>query len=567
MRKGRIMKQGRSVARSIILALPLLAVFLAAGCEDTMTEKLKEEVRIAALADRSLTILAPATGATLTPAAGTHTVKDGESFSISATLDSGYTFIQWEKDSGTGTVTFADATATSTTVRLSGGDATIKAAFSNVSYLLTISVVAGGYSSFTSKAVVESKATQIVAYPYPTYKFTGWEKASGAGIVAFGDPSLATTTVTLSGGAATIRPTFAKATPSLAPMAGGSTYVPGTNTFPSFFRAAVCESNRLAVLGSSTSGGTNSILGYVNVEAPKNLLGFNGWSGTEMTAITASPTYLYATTDVSTTNAILSVRLSDGQFGTISSGTGAVGGRAIHWDGSTLWALTYPWAVREISTSSLKPTASYTLTDEDAPSLSINGLTSSSRGLILIGTSEDDDQNYFNQMSIYTYPIATGTHTSPYYRTADLTSGWNDMYNEPIPCVSVNPDREYAAVIAPYSDGSFYIKILDWTVDEMDLMGSVQICTAPAEVYSCFYADNYILATGIKDSKATIWIVDASNPSSPTVAGVYQNASYAGGAFYICHSSSSLSTYFVVCKKTASGTEKLEVIPLTLSEN
>jgi len=730
------MKKGTAKIRALGLVLPLLAALLAAGCEDTMTEKLKEEVRIAALPDRSLTILAPATGASLTPSAGSYTIKDGEPFSVSATMASGYTFIQWQQVGGSGTATFANAGAASTTLGLTGGDATVQATFSNTfrtltvtnnghgmttpsssasvgdglaysinaspaagyvfdhwaatvnasyvtfgnannasttatvtggdatinavftagtyavtigvnnaaygsvspsgvqnitygntlsvtatvasvdhsftnwtvnpggalnlssttattttisnvtaaatltanfsvkTYLLTVSSVTGGYASFSSKTVTANVATSITAYASPTYKFTGWEKVSGAGTVTFGSASSATTTVALSGGAATIRPTFAKTTPSLAFLSGGSAYVPGTGTFPSFFEAAVCESNRLVVLGSSTNGGTNSILGYVNIATPTNLLGFNGWYGTEMTAITASPTYLYATTNVSSTNAILSVRLSDGQFGTISDGTGTAGGRAIHWDGSNLWAFTYlstTWAVRDISTSTLKSTGTHTLTDAVAPSLSLYGITSSGQGLILMGYS-DEDSSYLNHLSIYTNPIANGTLTSPFYRSEDMTSDathdpWYDMDMDTIRCVGVNPDGEYAAVLAPYADGTFWIRIIDWTTSTLDVMGSVQVSASPAEAYSCFYTDSYILVAGIKDSKATIWIVDASDSSNPTVTGVYQNSGYAGGAFYICRSASSPSTYFAVCKKTAAGTEKLEVIPLTLGEN
>lgn len=730
------MKKGTAKLRTLGLLLPLLAAFLAAGCEDTMTEELKEEVRIAALPDRSLTILAPATGASLTPSAGSYSLKDGESFSVSATMASGYTFVQWQQVGGSGTATFANAGAAATTLSLTDGDATIQATFSNTfrtltvtndghgtttpassasvgdgldyslnasplagyvfdhwtatvnasyvtfanannaattvkvsggdatinagfkagtyavttgvnnaaygsvspsgaqnitygntlsvtatvasvdhsfanwtvspggalslssttaatttisnvtaaatltanfsvkTYLLTVSSVAGGYASFSSRTVTANVATSITAYTSPTYRFTGWEKVSGAGTVTFGSASSATTTVALSGGIATIRPTFAKTIPSLATLSGGSTYAPGTKTFPSFFASAVCESDRLVVLGSSTNGGTNSVLGYVNIATPTNLLGINGWSGTEMTAITASPTYLYATTDISSTNAILSVRLSDGQFGTISSGTGAVGGRAIHWDGSTLWAFTYlstAWAVRDVSTSTLKPTGTHTLTDADNPALSLYDITSSGQGLILMGYS-DVDSYYRNHLSIYRYAIPNGTLTSPYYRSEDMTSDadnepWFDMDMETIRCVSVNPDGEYAAVLAPYADGSFWIRIIDWTTSSLDLMGTGQICDTSGEVLSCFYTDNYVLAAGIKDSKATIWIIDVSDSSNPTVTGIYQNNSYVGGAFYICRSDSSPSTYFVVCKKTAAGTEKLEVIPLTLSEN
>ena len=730
------MKQGRATARAFVLALPLLAAFLAAGCEDTMTEKLKEEVRIAALPDRSLTILAPAAGASLTPSAGSYSVKDGEAFSVSATMASGYTFIQWQQVGGSGTATFANAGAASTALRLTGGDATIQATYSNTfrtltvandgngtttpasnasvgdgleysinatpkagyvfdhwtatanasfvtfgnannasttvtltggdatieaifkagtyavtvgvnnaafgsvspsgaqnitfgntlaatatvasvdhyftgwtvspggalslsstsattttisnvtaaatltanfairTYTLTVSTVTGGYASFSSKVVTANVATSITAYAYPTYKFTGWEKVSGAGTVTFGSASSATTTVTLSGGIATIRPTFAKMMPSLSLLSGGTAFQSALTHFPKYFEAAVSTSSRLVILGSETNGGATNILGYVNIATPTNLMSFSGWYGTTMTDITTNGTYLYATTDVSTTNAILSVKISDGAFGTISDGTGTAGGRAIHWDGSTLWAFTNlsnAWAVRDISTSTLKSTGTHTLTDEDDPPLSLYGIASSGQGLILEGYS-DVDGTYMNHLSIYRYAIANGTLTSPYYRSEDMTSDadhdpWYDMDMDTIRDVAVNPDGEYAAILAPYADGTFWLKTIDWTTSSLDVMGSVQICDSTGEVLSCFYSDSYVLAAGIMGGKATIWIIDVSDASTPVVRTTYQNASYLGGAFYICRSSSSPSTYFVVCKKTAADAENLVVLPLTLSEN
>jgi len=735
------MQMGTTSSRALVLALPLLAAILAMGCEDTMTEKLIEEVRIAALPDRSLTVLAPATGATLTPSAGNYTVKDGEELAVSATMASGYTFIQWQQTGGSGVVTFANAAAASTTLRLTGGDATIQATFSNTfrtltitndghgtttpasnasvgdglaysinatpspgyvfdhwaatvnashvtfdnannaattvtvtggdatiqaafkagtftvtigvnnaaygsvspsggqsitygntlsataaiagvdysfinwtvspggvldldsttatttvisnvtaaaaitanfsvkTYLLTVSSVTGGYASFSSKTVTANVATSIAAYAYPTYKFMGWEKVSGAGSVTFGSPASASTTATLSGGAAVIRPTFAKTTPSLALLAGGSAYQSSITNFPKYFTAAVSTPSRLAILGSTTNGGAASMLGYINISTPTNLLALtNVWYGIEMSDITTDGTYLYAISPVSAGNELISLTMSDGQFSNVSDGTGKAGGDAVHWDGSRLWAHTYlstSWAVRDISTSTLKSTGTYTLTDagnQGEGSLSVDGITSSgSQGLVLIGHSEVDN-TYYNHLSLFRSPISAGTHTIADYRTEDLTSDathdpWFDMDMDTIRCVSVNPDGELAAVVAPYSDGTFWIKTIDWTTSSLDVLGSVQVCDSTGEVFSCFYTDNYVLAAGIMGGKATIWIIDASDPSSLVVRGTYQNASYAGGAFYICRSASSLSTYFVVCKQTASGTENLVILPLTLSEN
>lgn len=735
------MKKGTERTWALAFLAALLAALLAAGCEDTMTEKLKEEVRIAALPIRNLTILAPATGASLTPAAGTYMLKDGEEFAVSATMDSGYTFIQWRQTAGKGVAAFGDSGAASTTLKLTGGDATIQATFAIIyrtltvtndghgstdpatsapvgddlpftinatpsagyefdhwvatvnpsyvafdnansasttvtvtggnatiramfkagtyavaigvnsasyggvspsgtqnvtygnslsitatvasvdhafsnwtvspsgvlslssttaatttisdvtaaasltanfavkTYLLTVSSAEGGYASFSSKTVTANVATGIAAYAYPTYKFTGWEKASGTGTAAFGSASSAATTVALSGGAATIRPTFAKTTPSLALLAGGSAYQTSIANFPKYFAGAVSTSSRLAILGSTTNGGATSMLGYIDISTPTNLMAIiGGWWGIEMSDITTDGTYLFAISPVSAGNEIISLTLSDGQFANVSDGTGKAGGDAIHWDGSRLWAdiyLSTSWAVRDVSTSSLKPTGTYTLTDEGGQgdaTLSVDGITSSgSQGLILIGHTSVDN-TYYNHLSLFRSPISAGVHTAADYRTEDLTSDathdpWFDMDMDIIRDVGIHPDGELAAVVAPYSNGSFWIKTIDWTTSSLDVLGSVQVCDSTGEVRSCLYTDSYILAAGIMGGKATIWIIDASDPSKLVVRNTYQNASYAGGAFYICRSASSLSTYFVVCKQTASGTENLVILPLTLSEN
>ena len=196
MRKEKTMKRIPLFRRISILAF--LAALLALGlvlvaCEDTITAQVQAEVKQAALPDRTLTIVAPVTG-TVTPSAGSHTLKEGIAFPIVFTPAGGYTFIQWQKTGGTGTVTFADAASASTTVTLSGGDATILATSTNVFRTLTIENDGHGSTSPASTAEVGDNIPFTISASYnPGYAFDKWIPISGSATIA--DPFSASTTV------------------------------------------------------------------------------------------------------------------------------------------------------------------------------------------------------------------------------------------------------------------------------------------------------------------------------------------------------------------------------------
>lgn len=112
-----------------LAAVLVLGTFLVA-CEDTITAQVKTEVRIAALPDRTLTILTPSNG-TSTPV-GVITVKDGESYDLVAAPYSNFLFDFWQVSTGASFVSFEDDHASTTSVRLSGGNATIVAVFADI---------------------------------------------------------------------------------------------------------------------------------------------------------------------------------------------------------------------------------------------------------------------------------------------------------------------------------------------------------------------------------------------------------------------------------------------------
>lgn len=212
MRKDTPMNKPARLPRIALLAA--LAAFLVLGtflvaCEDTITAQVQTEVKQAALADRLLTIVNPVAGTgSVTPSAGSHNLKDGIAFPIVFTPAGGYTFIQWQKTGGAGTVSFGDAAAASTTVTLTGGDATIQAVSTNALRILTLQNDGHGTTTPAATASVgDGLDYNISATPSPGYTFVNWTTVTGTATFAAANNSA--TTVKVTGGPATIKANFA----------------------------------------------------------------------------------------------------------------------------------------------------------------------------------------------------------------------------------------------------------------------------------------------------------------------------------------------------------------------
>jgi len=177
----------------------------------------------------TLTIQA-GSGGTVNPS-GIYQVTHGAAFSISASPEASTNFITWTKVDGTGIAEFANAGAATTTVRLTGGDATIQANFSTKSYVLTVGATAGGTVLPSGAIAVDhGEAIDISATPASGYNFSGWVKQTGSGTVTFDNPAAAQTTVSLTGGNATIQATFTLKQYSLTIQPGsGGTVNPSGN--------------------------------------------------------------------------------------------------------------------------------------------------------------------------------------------------------------------------------------------------------------------------------------------------------------------------------------------------
>jgi uncharacterized repeat protein (TIGR02543 family) len=116
----------------------------------------------------------PAAGATLT--GGTTTAHYGGTINISTTVPSGYRFTGW---TASPSVTFADASATSTSFTMPNSDVTVTAHFVQV-HTLTFVVPTGGGSAVTPPATADHGGTVTlpnvtgIAAEYSCETFLGW---------------------------------------------------------------------------------------------------------------------------------------------------------------------------------------------------------------------------------------------------------------------------------------------------------------------------------------------------------------------------------------------------------
>jgi hypothetical protein len=175
----------------------------------------------------TLTLGASTGGTVTTPSTSPVIVDQGASTSIVATPATGYSFVNWTVTTGTN-VTIVNTNSASTTVTLGNGDATIQANFALLQYVLTVNAGTGGGAT-GSATVSHGISAPISATANTGYAFVNWTVTSGSG-VTFGNPNSASTTVTLSAGAATLRANFIpQYALTLSSTTGGSVTTPSTS--------------------------------------------------------------------------------------------------------------------------------------------------------------------------------------------------------------------------------------------------------------------------------------------------------------------------------------------------
>ncbi len=143
---------------------------------------------------------------------GSMVVKNGESINITANPKNGCLFNNWTKESGTGTVVFGDFKAASTTVTITGGNATIQSNFlpdPNVQFKLTVENDGNGTTNPAGQQQIANWSTiNLNAFANPGYRFINWTKTAGMGEVEFDNEYAANANVTVNGGDVTIKANF-----------------------------------------------------------------------------------------------------------------------------------------------------------------------------------------------------------------------------------------------------------------------------------------------------------------------------------------------------------------------
>ena len=268
-------------------------------------------------------------------ASGSGTVNYGAATPISAAASTGYYFVNWTVTSGSG-VTFGNSTSASTTVTLTSGNATVQANFAIYQYTLTVTAGTGGSAS-GGGTVNYGAATSITATPSTGYNFVNWTFTSGSG-VSFGNPTSASTTVTLTGGNATIKANFTLQQYTLTVTAGTGGTASGGGTVSYGVGASI----------SATPGSTYGFQNWTVTSGSGVAFGNAGKASTTATLTSGNATIranfavlgsVWAATTLPANTSWTSIAFGNGVFVAIAQGTSAA---AYSTDGVTWTSTSMP---------------------------------------------------------------------------------------------------------------------------------------------------------------------------------------------------------------------------------
>jgi len=295
----------RITLKTIALAcISLAAAILFSACPlaDPLELRAEIEERVAAAgkveATNTLTIM-PGVNGIVVPV-GAISLAESKSQGIAASVNSGYSFYRWEKISGEGSVTFANLNSISTTVSLTGGDATIQAVIDDTNFVVTVSNDGHGTTNPSPLNVTKDVASgTLTATPGAEYTFLNWTVTSGSGIV-FSNANSATTTVTASAGDATIRANFIAETYPLTMTSDGNGYTSASATV--------------------SPGIAKAIVAY-----PYSTYVFNGWTKTAGTGTATFGNSAQASTTVTVAGGPVTIRANFRKENITTTETGSLG--------------------------------------------------------------------------------------------------------------------------------------------------------------------------------------------------------------------------------------------------
>lgn len=210
----------KRLVRTLILLF--VGVVVVASCE--MGSSVLEEINTQVLAakgnsEHELTITSSGNGSA--SPSGSITIAEKDNLSINATAASGYNFVRWQKYGGAGVITFQNSNSPSTSVNLKNGDAAIEAVFTADNYTLNIESDSNGSTSPSGVVSVSHGVEESINATASTgYTFDSWSVETGSATIA--DSNDPTTTVTLTGGDATVRANFTALTYNLTIQSGAN---------------------------------------------------------------------------------------------------------------------------------------------------------------------------------------------------------------------------------------------------------------------------------------------------------------------------------------------------------
>ncbi len=499
--------------RGVKFFLVVAAIAALSGCDDTLTPVMREEIRIAQLIDRTLTVL-PSLNGTVTPS-GERAIKDGEPLNLIASPGNGYTFQRWEKLAGDGTVTFDDALNPATTVRLTDGNAVIQAVISDVQWQLTVTADAHGSASPSgTRNVWNGVPLQLHTEPYATYKFLNWTRTAGAGSVSFSNSTDPNATVTLTGGNATIQANFTKAAVTLQEV--GSRQFDNNTTFPNEAVDIHFSAGYLYVYGRRSD--YDSVIRRFNVVNPAapSTSGYDyRYIYGEAAALEGDDTYLFAMENDDTTEPHAVLRMPIASFGpSVSISTYATTGNArdlsIQSEGDLyVWAGT-PTKVFGLVKSSFAETY-YGAPETDTE---FGSIKRTPWGFFAIQDDNGAGELCGFDVDAMSGATPTANYTITAYGGGDMDPGWAGR-------IATQVDKELIAIpmYDPDNDPEDCVKIFTSDSPSVSWVGTAGL---PGRSKQIHYDEAYIFVAGYSGTSAYIYVIDASVPSEAQVMMSHQ---------------------------------------------
>lgn len=431
-----------------------------------------------------------------------------ESEIITATPDAGYEFTSWSVSSGTGISFNTGSTDPTVYITATGGDATVQANFSLITYTLSITAATGGYVNPSGlKTVSYGVPFQLHAYPYGTYVFDSWSKSSGSGLVVFSDSSDKDSTVTLTGGDAVIQASFRKAIVTLTEV--GSLPFSNSTTYPDSGKAIYQYGSNVYVFGPY---GSNSVIRQINISSVSSPVTTNyRYISGIANSLVGNGTYMFAGTSTDIYKVAIGGFYSGSTLYTPST-TVPVTDLSNNYDNSSyIWASLSSGLIHDVAISNLDH--GWTIIQNDGSGYNPQNIQSIYGGLLAVR-----EDNGSHQLATYAVDAVTSATVTAADDAALLHNG-SDMDPGTAGKPVLGVDGEYAYIPVYDPSTGYKVRIYDVTdSSSVSFIGQVSLTGAPQHIA---VDDNYIYVGADVSNNAYIYVVDIYSKSSPVVRKSY----------------------------------------------